>query len=82
MGSSISCRRLLENYWSHCYKDFKLGNHNIGFEQQTNCQESYIFQKKKELFFILYVLANNPHNVQDAFIYYERQTAGENLNIL
>ena len=54
----------------------------IGFEQQTNCQESNIFQKKRELFLILYVLANNLHNVQDAFIYYERQTAGENLNIL
>ena len=39
-------------------------------------------KKKKELFLILYVLANNPHNVQDTFIYYERQTAGENLNIL
>ena len=31
---------------------------------------------------VLYILAYNPHNVRDTFIYYKRQIVGENLKIL
>ena len=31
---------------------------------------------------LLVILAYNPHNVWDTFIYYKRQIVGENLNIL
>ena len=30
---------------------------------------------------VLYILAYSPHNVWDTFIYYKRQTKGENLKI-